>query len=448
MDQRIASLRVHLNPNVRGLGLSPTMAISALCARLRKMGRQVFNLGLGQSPFPVPVSVVEALRAHATRKEYLPVAGLRALREAIADYHRRRHGIAATAEDVIVGPGSKELMFLLQIVYDGEVVVPSPAWVSYAPQARIAGRGVRFVATRRQDGWRLGAEALDSLCSEGGRRARVVVLNYPSNPSGGTYDEDALRALADIARRHDAILLSDEIYGELHHEGRHVSVARFYPEGTIISSGLSKWCGAGGWRLGTFTFPRELRWLLDAMAAVASETYTSTSTPIQYAAVRAFQGGIRIERYLWNARRILSAVGEDLARRMREAEIDVDAPAGAFYLFPSLAALAGPLRDRGITTSDDVCRALLEETGVAALPGTAFGREPEELVLRLAYVDFDGTRAMAAAEQIPPVGRLGAAFLDTYCRPTLTAVDRLCEWLAPHRRTRAAGVAAARKPSP
>jgi len=132
-----------------------------------------------------------------------------------------------------------------------------------------------------------------------------LVLNYPGNPDGLTYTADELKEIARVAREYEIILLSDEIYGQLHHKGGHVSVARYYPEGTIISSGLSKWCGAGGWRLGTFTFPQSLDWLMESMAAVASETYTSVSAPIQYAGVQAFRGSMAIERYLWNARRIL-----------------------------------------------------------------------------------------------------------------------------------------------
>jgi aspartate aminotransferase len=136
-----------------------------------------------------------------------------------------------------------------------------------------------------------GGGELAVLAKEDPGRPRIVILNYPSNPTGTTYQTGRLKLLGKVARQHRVILLSDEIYGELHYQGRHVSVARFYPEGTIISSGLSKWCGAGGWRLGTFTFPPSLNWLLEAMAAVASETYTSTSTPVQYSAVRAFRGG-------------------------------------------------------------------------------------------------------------------------------------------------------------
>ena len=137
----------------------------------------------------------------------------------------------------------------------------------------------------------------------------------------------------------------------------------YYPEGTIVSSGLSKWCGAGGWRLGTFTFPGELDWLLEKMAAVASETYTSVSAPIQYAAVRAFQGGVQIERYLAHARRILARLGNECAAVLTDGNIRVHAPCGGFYLFIDFAPLKEKLAARGITESGTLCEQLLEETG-------------------------------------------------------------------------------------
>jgi aspartate aminotransferase len=373
--------------------------------------------------------VIEELQANAHQKAYLPVRGLPELREAVADYHHRTQRLARSAEDVLVGPGSKELMFLLQLVYYGDLVIPTPAWVSYAPQARIVGRQIRSLPTRAADGWRLVPDDLEALCSGDPDRPRIVILNYPSNPTGGTYSVAELEALADVAQRYRVVLLSDEIYGELHHRNQHVSIARFYPEGTIVSSGLSKWCGAGGWRLGTFTFPRSMAWLLDAMAAVASETYTSTSAPIQYAAVRAFRGGLRIERYLWSSRRVLAALGGWCARRLAGAGARVDEPAGGFYLFPDFGAFAGGLRARGIATSDALCDALLGDTGVAILPGSDFGRPPEELTARIAYVDFDGTRALAAVETLPADQPLDEEFLRTYCAGVLDAIERVCGWL-------------------
>lgn len=420
---------VHLNLNVRGMHPSATLEIQAQCDRLREERREIFRLGLGQSPFPVPRPVVEDLQANAHQKAYLPVEGLPALRQAVAEYHRRSQGLQRSAEDVMVGPGSKELMFLLQLVYYGDLVVPTPAWVSYAPQARIVGRQIRWIPTRAESGWRLEPDQLRALCAEDSGRPRIVVLNYPSNPTGGSYTGDELKELARAARQHRVVLLSDEIYGELHHKNQHVSIARFYPEGTIVSGGLSKWCGAGGWRLGTFCFPPSMTWLKRAMAAVASETFTSTSAPIQYASVRAFQGGTRIERYLWQSRRVLGALGRWCTRRLTDANVRALKPVGGFYLFPDFAPHAEALRARGISTSPELCRRLLEETGVAILPGADFGRPPEELAARMAYVDFDGARALAAVETMPANAPVDEEFLRTYCGQVLTAVDRMAEWL-------------------
>ena len=418
-----------LNLNVRGMRPSATVALNALSNHLIAQGRRIFKLGLGQSPFPVPEPVVEALRRNAPCKEYLPVKGLPELRDAVASYHRRSSGIDCRGEDVLIGPGSKELMFLLQIVYYGDLVVPSPAWVSYAPQARIIGRPVQFLHTTRANGWRLAPEQLDALCRDDPDRPRIVVLNYPSNPTGGSYEEAELREIAGIARRYRAVLLADEIYGELHHEGRHVSVARFYKEGTILSSGLSKWCGAGGWRLGTFTFPRDIRWLQNAMGAVASETYTSTSAPIQWAAVTAFTGGAEIHRYLVDARRILRALGNRIADLLEDEGIDLLRPVGGFYLFPDFREWRVALGDRGIAASPSLCSRLLDETGVAILPGLEFGRPAEELTARIAYVDFDGARALRAARALPPEEPIGEAFLEEHCGETLEAIRRIGAWL-------------------
>ena len=424
------ALDLLLNRNVRGLTPSPTLAINERSNALRRQGRDIYKLGLGQSPFPVPPGVVAALKAHAQEKDYLPVKGLAALREAVAAYHRRVDGIDAEGEDVLIGPGSKELIFLLQLVFDAALVLPSPSWVTYAPQAAILGNAFHWIPTDADDGWRLQPETLDRLGRDHPGTSFFILLNYPCNPTGQTYSFDHLQALTEVARWHGMIFLSDEIYGAVHHDGAHVSIATVYPEGTIVTAGLSKWCGAGGWRLGTSLFARPLRPLLDAVAAVASETFTAVSAPIQYAAVRAFEGGPAIDRYLHQSRRILKALGRHCARRLQDAGARVDVPEGAFYLFPDLTPLAASLHARGIHTSEALCEHLLDDTGVAILPGSAFGRASEEFTVRLAYVNFDGEKALAAADDVPDPAVLGDDFLKTYCGRTFEGIERMASWLA------------------
>lgn len=422
-------MQINLNLNVRGIPQSATLRINEQSEKLKNQGKLIYKLGLGQSPFPVPEPVVEELRVNAYQKDYLPVKGLKRLREAVADYHYGKQGVNYDCEDVLIGPGSKELMFLLQLVYYGDLVIPTPSWVSYAPQAHIIGRHVRWLTTKCEDGWKLTPSELYNICEDDPDRPRIVILNYPSNPSGCAYKTDELKELAKVARKYHVILLSDEIYGELHHKGQHVSISRFYPEGTIISGGISKWCGAGGWRLGVFIFPNSLRWLLNSMASVASETFTSTSAPIQYAAVRAFKGGTEIERYLRQSRRILRTLGKELANKLISAGVDVPMPEGGFYLFPDFSAFKNKLAPKGIKTSQEFCSKLLNDTGVAILPGSDFGRPIEELTARIAYVDFDGAHAIAMAEQVQPDKNLNAKYLELSCGRVVEAVNKLCDWL-------------------
>jgi len=340
---------IHLNLNVRGKQLSATLEINSRIKVLHAQGKQVYRFGLGQSPFPVPQPIVDELKANAYQKDYLPVSGLDALREAVSMYHLRKEGIEFSKDDVLIGPGSKELMFILQLVYYGELIIPTPAWVSYAPQAEIVGRQIHWIHTQPENEWQMSPETLDEICRNDPDKPRLIVLNYPSNPTGSTYDKEKLKAIARIARKYRVIMLSDEIYGELHYQGKHISIARFYPEGTIISTGLSKWCGAGGWRLGTFTFPKGLHWLRHAMAVVASETYTSTSAPIQYAAIRAYKGGIEIERYLWHSRRILKLLASYLTDTLNQIGIGVSHPKGAFYIFIDFSPFREKLAEKEIT---------------------------------------------------------------------------------------------------
>lgn len=420
---------ISLNLNVRGAPLSATLWINQLSNKLKKEGKKIYKFGLGQSPFPVPKAVVDELIVNAHQKDYLDVAGLHELREAVADYHSRRNNILRNASNVLIGPGSKELMFLLQFSYYGDLLIPTPSWVSYAPQAFFIGRQIHWIPTNEKNKWRLLPDELDRFCKKDPDRPRILILNYPSNPTGVTYSISELKDLAAVARKYHIILLSDEIYGELHFEGKHVSIAKYYPEGTIISSGLSKWCGAGGWRLGTFTFPPSLSWLLEAMASVASETFTATSAPIQYAAVRAFRGGVDIERYLWNTRKILSALGQKIYKQLDKCGVISPKPEGAFYLFANFKKHASSLKKRNILTSNELAKRLLEETGVAVLPGSVFGRPEDELTTRIAYVDFEGSKALAAVEALPSSKTIDDTFLQTHCSHLLEGIDLICNWI-------------------
>ena len=417
---------VHINLNVRGMGESATLAINKRCEKLQKDGRTIFRLGLGQSPFPVPEIVIQTLKENAHQKDYLAVKGLPALRNSIADYYHRTQGLDYSPENILIGPGTKELMFLLQLTFYGDLVIPSPSWVSYAPQARIIGRKIHWLSTKLETGLGVTPEVLESICQHDPDLPRLLILNYPGNPTGITYTNAHLESIAEIARRYRILLLADEIYGGLTFSGEHTSIARYYPEGTIISNGLSKWCGAGGWRLGAFIFPHSLSWLLDAMAAVASETFTSTSAPIQYAAVSAFADKPELDAYLLKCRTVLKALCHDAWKRLEDVGAEVIKPMGGFYLFPNFEALRERLKNKGIEDGQQFCEQLLEATGVACLPGHVFGRPPSELSMRIACVDFNGGKALTAVDDSTTVDE---TFLRNHCTKVIKAIDLLCDFV-------------------
>ncbi len=420
--------QVHLNMNVSGMARSATLAMNERSAKLKRKGREIIRLGFGQSPFPVPPPVVDELRANVHRKDYLPVKGLPALRSAICEYFTRTENLEFSPENVLVGPGTKELIFLLQLVYHGDLVIPAPSWVSYAPQAHIIGRPVHWLSTDVDTGLGVTPEALEMHCRSDPERPRLLIINYPANPTGGSYSHIELQEIAKVAQRYRILVLSDEIYSGTDFDNNHVSIARYYPDGTIISNGLSKWCSAGGWRLGAFVFPQSLSWLLEAMAVVASETYSSVSAPVQYAAIKAFRFDPAIDEYLKHTRLIMKALMGYTYNALKAVGAELAEPKGGFYVFPNFSCGQKNLGALGINDSVNLCERILEDTGVATLPGVVFGQPETELSARVACVDFDGGKALEVVSETPEGSVPGKAFLETHCQPTVDGVDRLCDW--------------------
>ena len=419
---------IPIRPSIQNLKPSATLLINERSKELIAEGKKVYRLGFGQSPFPVPKEVVAALQAYAGEKDYLPVKGLMPLREAVARFNKRTIGLDSSAEDIMIGPGSKELLLGLQMACDADLMLPSPSWVSYEPQAHIVQMEVQWIETNEKDKWLLTAGQLEAAYLKGNGRSKILLLNYPSNPVGATYSKGELQQLATVAERYGLLVVADEIYGELHFNGGHASMANFYPEGTIVSSGLSKWCGAGGWRLGTFTFPKEQRHLMDAMATIASESFSAVSAPVQYAAIAAFEGSEVISGYLSLSRKILKGIGSYVHEQLSGMDITMPLPEGGFYLFPNFEKHRLALHTKGIFISIDLCEKMLSECGVALLPGVAFGRPTDELTCRLSYVDFDGGKVLEAAGKAGNTP-LNEEFIKMYCPNICEAMKALRGWL-------------------
>tara|TARA_B100001146_G_C16170763_1_gene429969 strand:+ start:227 stop:1453 length:1227 start_codon:yes stop_codon:yes gene_type:complete len=368
---------------IKNLKPSSTLLINEESRRLEKEGKKIFKFGFGQSPFQIPEDIVNELKKNSHQNRYLPMQGLPELREAIASYTSNKKKYNYKTDNVIVGPGSKELMFLLHIIFEGDVILPAPSWVSYAPQAVIGRNNIHWIETKRENNWFPTADEIEKIISKNKNKNYLLFLNSPNNPSGQICEN--LEEIASIANKYNLIILSDEIYSELSFEKNFKSISNFCPEKTIISNGLSKWCGAGGWRLGYFIIPESLKQVASKLKVLASETFTSVSAPIQYAAISAYSNDH--SEYINNSRNILKSVGEYVYENLKSNDVIINKPRGGFYLMPEFA-------NKKFSTSSEMCKTILKDTGVALLPGSDFGCSEKKMLARFSFTDFDGANFM------------------------------------------------------
>jgi aspartate aminotransferase len=369
-----------IKKNLTKLEPSATLAINEKSKKLIAQGKKIYRFGFGQSPFPVPEKIVSVLKKNAAKKDYLPMQGLPELREAISEYLNKTTGNSFLKENIIITPGSKEGMFLMHQAFNGDIILPAPSWVSYEPQANISSNKVHWLQTSSENNWFPTAKDLEKKIKSIKKKNIILILNSPNNPSGTTCNN--LKELSLIAKKYKIIILSDEIYTDLKFDRNYESISSYYPEGTCITGGLSKWCGAGGWRLGFFAAPKQLNELMDSLKVLASETFSTVNSPIQYAAVEAYKGNY--EDFKLKTSKILRSVGNYVFENLKSNKVLINPSQGGFYLMPEFI-------NKRYKTSSEMCLAILKETGVALLPGSAFGFKPNKMLARLSFTDFDGS---------------------------------------------------------
>jgi aspartate aminotransferase len=402
--------------------VSATLAANEAIAARRAAGQEVLALGFGEAGIPVHPLLSQRLAGAAGEIAYGPVAGIGPAREAAAGYWTRR-GLPTDAGNVLLGPGSKPLLFALLHAARGDVVLPAPAWVSYAAQAQLLGRDPIRVRVPRGEGGVPDAEAMDAAvraARRAGRDPRIVVVTLPDNPTGRLASEGSVKALCEGARELDLVIVADEIYRDLVFDDvAFPSPAAWAPERTVTTTALSKNYALGGWRVGAARFPdsplgAELR---ESVRGIASEIWSSTPMPMQHAAAYAWSDPRELVDRVRAARRLHGAVANAVAEVFAGVGCDVMPPQGGFYVWPDFAPLREALAERwGIGSSGDIARVLLDEFGVAVIQGDAFGDACEPnlkrggddtaaLTVRVAvtgiYGDSDSERLAALVSERP-----------------------------------------------
>jgi len=341
---------------------SSTFKVLNLAKELERQGKDIVHMEVGEPDFDTPAHIKRATEEALARgmTKYTPSAGLPELREAIAE-HLVTKGISTDAKNVIVTPGAKHAIFCaLAATLDpgDEVIIPSPCW-TYEAMVRIVGGKPVFIESKQSDDFKVKVEQVQEALTD---NTRMVLLNYPNNPTGAVMQQKDLQPVIDLAIDHDIWILSDEIYDCLVYAGKHVSVMSLpnTAERTIYINGFSKAYAMTGWRLGYAVAPVEL---IAEINKVQQASTTCAAGFVQAAGVAALRGPQDCVREM-----------RDEYRKRRDAIVkglnsidgfECTKPAGAFYVFPRI-------KKPGVS-SLDLCEFLLREAGVAAVPGSGFG---------------------------------------------------------------------------
>jgi|SaaInlStandDraft_6_1057023.scaffolds.fasta_scaffold47728_1 aspartate aminotransferase len=364
---------------------SITMEITSLAKSLRASGQDVIGFGAGEPDFDTPEFIKEAAKKAIDegKTKYTPAAGIQELKQAICDKFKTDQGLEYTPENIVVSCGAKHTIYnlLLALVDQGdEVLIPSPYWVSYPDQVRLAGGTPVIVEADESTAFKLTPSILKAAITP---KTKILMLNSPSNPTGMVYSRAELNALAPILEEHNITILSDEIYEKLVYAGQeHVSIATLsesLKNQTIIINGVSKAYSMTGWRIGYCAAPVNVA---KGMSKIQSHSTSNPTTPSQWASIEALKHGEKdIERMKvsFNERRL----------KMVELLNNIDGiscvePKGAFYAFPNISGCFGKTSKTGIEikSSKDFCSALLQEALVACVPGIGFG---EDTCIRFSY---------------------------------------------------------------
>ncbi len=368
---------IKLSNRVQQVQPSATLAITAKAAELRAAGKNIISLSVGEPDFETPQAArqagIEAINSGFTR--YTAVPGIPELRQAIADKFRRDNGLDYEAADILVSTGGKQCIFnlLLALINSGdEAIIPAPYWVSYPDMVLLAEGMPVIVNTSADADFKLTAAQLEQAITP---KTRLLFLNSPSNPTGMAYSHDDLAALGEVIRKYpDIIVATDDMYEKIVFDGKQFATfAQVNPdlkEQTVTLNGVSKAYCMTGWRIGFCAGPREL---IKAMSKIQGQSTSNASSISQKAALAALTGPTDALQEMvrtYETRRTWLVDAINAIPGMHSI-----VPDGAFYVFPSVAGWLGKTTSSGLELNDDVavCQWLLEEAGVALVPGTAFG---------------------------------------------------------------------------
>ncbi len=423
---------MEITPEITRLKPSATLAMNELVVQKRNEGQKVYHMGFGESPFPVHESVKKALSMHADKKYYAPTQGILTLRKQICDFYKQVYRLEFMPDQVLIAPGSKSLIYNLIVALEGPLLLPSPSWVSYQHQAHLAHKEIMLLITSPDTSYLITPSMLLASLKNASMdqlSQKLLLLNYPCNPTGQSYSENQLKELVPILKQNNIIVISDEIYSLISYNNHvHHSLAEYYPEGTLITGGISKDRSLGGYRFGVLLIPQGNENVKRSILSIASEIWSSASSPIQHAVIEAYKSN-KMLGYIQICTRIHEMMTNYVYKRLNEAKISCVPPKGGFYLFPDWNNKKSSLKSMNLHTSYDLAEYLLETYNLASLPGVEFGMAKSDLSLRLSTVDYDGSLVLNKfMENLSTIEKNSSEFISEFAPNLVASCDILEEF--------------------
>jgi len=395
---------------------------------------EFYGLGFGQSPFHVLPVLAKALSESTEKGHYSDAEGILELREAISDFNKRHFNLDVKPSRIVIGPGTKDLINTLFGIIKGDVILPSPSWIGYRPQIHLLNKHFHTFFLKPEHDYKIHPEEFEEFVSKFHDEQHTLVLNNPHNPTGALYTKEELENLADVCRKHNVLVLADEIYAlDTYDFSKFTSMGQVYPEGTFVTNGLSKDRSAGGYRLGSCILPTtSSEKLASDYKKVAATLYTNVSTPTQYAAIKAYEPNSEIDEYINITRNIHRIMGTYLSEEWDKVEgISTTKPQGAFYFFADFNELTDDLKRKNVMTSNQLGESLLScPFHIATVTGDACMLEPDNYGARIAFVDYDGKKAFADYKSKKPQNSSDELEFVLRNAPLMVrSVDSLKEWV-------------------
>lgn len=362
-----------------------------------------YGFAFGQSPFPVPKIVQQALIDNADKGKYANVSGIKKLKEAISTYNKRNFQLDVKPNRIFVGPGTKELIFNILEILHGTVILPTPSWLGYLPQIRLLRKNYHILPARANV--KINSKDLEHLVLRLQDRQKILILNNPNNPTGLVYSQLELEEIADVCKSYDVLIISDEIYAMTTYDSKQfVSMGKIYPEGTFVTNGISKSHAAGGYRLGYVIFPENADGLKKQFNKILATEYTSTSTPIQHAAISAFEESPELDEYFEVTTKIHQIMGDYTFNRLSEIKgVKPTKPQATFYLLANFNHYSDEFYANKINTSQEFSESIIKHPyHIALVGGDSLVLERNDFSARIAFVDYNGEKTIQNYIKNPP----------------------------------------------